>query len=86
MRDPEIRQIAQSAITGTDRNLTRRIEKAVGDGELPSGTDAATLGHVASATFQTLAIRARAGVPRADLEKLVKGTIDLICGPKRAKR
>lgn len=86
MADPEIRQIAQNAIIGTDRNLTRRIEKAIKDGELPPDTDAVTLGHVASATFQTLAIRARAGVSRAELEKLVKGTIDLICGPKQAKR
>lgn len=86
MSDPEIRQIAQNAITGTDRNLTRRIEKAIADGELPPGSDAVTLGHVASATFHTLAIRARAGVSRAELEKLVKGTVDLICGPKQAKR
>jgi len=86
MSDPEIRQIAQNAITGTDRNLTRRIEKAIADGELPPGSDAVTLGHVASATFHTLAIRARAGVSRAELEKLVKGTVDLICGPKGAKR
>jgi AcrR family transcriptional regulator len=86
MADPEIRQIAQNAIAGTDRNLTRRIEKAIKDRELPPDADAVTLGHVASATFHTLAIRARAGVPRAELERLVKGTIDLICGPKRARR
>jgi AcrR family transcriptional regulator len=86
MSDPEIRQIAQNAIIGTDRNLTQRIAQAIKDGELPPETDAVTLGHVASATFQTLAIRARAGVSRVELEKLVKGTIDLICGPKRAKR
>lgn len=86
MGDPEIRQIAQKAIIGTDRNLTRRIEKAIAEGELPPGSDAVPLGYMASATFHTLAIRARAGVPRAELEKLVKGTVDLICGPKRVKR
>ncbi|KQW21183.1 TetR family transcriptional regulator [Afipia sp. Root123D2] len=86
MADPEIRQIAQNAIAGADRNLTRRIQKAIEDGELPKSANAVALGQVASAMFHTLAIRARAGVPRAELEALVRGTIDLIAGPAKPRR
>lgn len=39
------------------------------------------LGQIAAATLNTLAIRARARVPRTELEKIVSGAIDLMCGP-----
>ena len=41
--------------------------------------DPAALAHLASATIHTIAIRARARVPRGELEAIVKGAVDLMC-------
>jgi TetR/AcrR family transcriptional regulator, copper-responsive repressor len=41
------------------------------------------LAQIASSTIEAIAIRARARVPRAELEVIAKGTVDLICGPAR---
>jgi hypothetical protein len=38
------------------------------------------LAQLASATIHTIAIRARAGVPRKELEAIVNGSIDVMCG------
>ena len=51
-------------------------------GELPEGTDPASLAHLASATIHTIAIRARARVPRRELEAIVKGALDVLCAAK----
>jgi len=39
----------------------------------------------ASATLHTIALRARAGTPRDELEAMARSMIDLICGSKRAR-
>jgi len=39
------------------------------------------LSQIAASTVEALAIRSRARLPRAELEVIAKGTIDLICGP-----
>jgi hypothetical protein len=38
------------------------------------------LAQLASANIHTIAIRARAQVPRKELEAIVKGAIGVICG------
>ena len=50
------------------------------NGELPESADPVVLAQLASATIHTIAIRARAGVPRKELEAIVKGAIAVICG------
>jgi multidrug efflux pump subunit AcrA (membrane-fusion protein) len=52
---------------------------AVENGELPKTADPRVLGSLASATVHTLAIRARARVPRPELEAIVQGAIDVMC-------
>ena len=47
-------------------------------GELPDSADPAVLAQLASATIHTIAIRARARVPRKELEAIVKGAIDVM--------
>jgi hypothetical protein len=37
------------------------------------------LAQLASATLHTIAVRARAQMPRAELEGIVKGALDVIC-------
>jgi hypothetical protein len=40
------------------------------------------LAQIASATMHSMAIRARARVPRKELEAMAKGAIDVMCGGK----
>ncbi len=47
-----------------------------------SGADPVVLAQLASATIHSIAIRARARVPRKELEAIVKGAIDVIVGKK----
>jgi hypothetical protein len=51
-------------------------------GELPASADATVLAHLASATIHTVAIRARAQVPRKELEAIVNGALDVMCAAK----
>jgi hypothetical protein len=51
-------------------------------GELPEGAEPAVLAQLASATIHTIAIRARARVPRKELEAIVTGAIDVMVGKK----
>jgi hypothetical protein len=45
--------------------------------------DTTVLSQLASATIHSIAIRARAGVPRKELEAIVKGAIDVMVGPAK---
>ena len=54
---------------------------ACSKGELPASANPEVLAQLASATIHTIAIRARARVPRKELEAIVKGAIDVMCGP-----
>ncbi|MDO9561899.1 MAG: TetR/AcrR family transcriptional regulator, partial [Bradyrhizobium sp.] len=50
------------------------------NGELPPTADPQVLAMLASATIHTIAIRARARMPRKQLEAIVKGAIDVMVG------
>ena len=79
--DPEIRGMVVDALSGLDRAFAACFGRARENGELPVTADPAVLAQLASATIHTIAIRARARVPRRELEALVKGAIDVMCGP-----
>src|SRR4051812_4827411 len=78
--DPEIRGIVLEGLVELDRAFAACFRTAVANGELPKATDPATLASLASATVHTLAIRSRARVPRAELEAIIRGAIDVMCG------
>jgi AcrR family transcriptional regulator len=85
MADQEIRSLVQRALGSTQRTLAKRFQTAVETGELPPTANVQILSQIAASTVEALAIRARARVPRGDLEAMAKGTVDLICGlPKAA--
>lgn len=84
MADPEIRSLVQRALGSTQRTLAKRFQTAVETGELPPTANVQILSQIAASTVEALAIRARARVPRGDLEAMAKGTVDLICGPPKA--
>lgn len=85
MADPDIRPLVQRALGSTQRTLAKRFLTAVETGELPPTANVQILSQIAASTIDALAIRARARVPRADLEIIAKGTVELICGPLRTE-
>jgi TetR/AcrR family transcriptional regulator, copper-responsive repressor len=83
--DPEIRKLVVEAIAALDQTFAALFTKAIERGELPSGSDAATLAKIATATIHTLAIRARLRAPREELRGLIDGAVAMICGVEDAK-
>jgi len=81
--DDGVRAFLADSMRTTDGFLTHQIEKAKQRGELARDADPAALGYLATATLHTLAIRARAGLPRKELNALVSAAIDVICGKAR---
>ena len=81
--DDGVRAFLADSMRTTDSFLTHQIEKARARGELAPGADPAALGYLATATLHTLAIRARAGLPRKELNALVNAAIEVICGKPR---
>ena len=83
--DPDIRGMVVSGLVELDRFFARLFQTAQARGELPDTANPKVLAQLASATIHTVAIRARAQVTRKELEEIVGGAIDLICGPPKAK-
>jgi AcrR family transcriptional regulator len=80
--DPEIRAMVLEGFVELDKAFATCFRRAKERGELPDSADATVLAHLASATVHTIAIRARARVPRKELEAIVKGAIDVMCAAK----
>ena len=77
--DPEIRVMVLDGFSELDKAFASCFRYAKENGELPSSADPVVLAQLASATIHTIAIRARAGVPRKELQAIVKGAIDVMC-------
>ncbi|MFB9263742.1 TetR/AcrR family transcriptional regulator [Bradyrhizobium erythrophlei] len=77
--DPAIRAMVLEGFTELDKAFATCFRLAKERGELADSADPTTLAHLASATIHTIAIRARAQVPRKELEAIVKGAIDVMC-------
>ena len=76
--DPEIRAMVAEGFSELDKAFAACFRIAREKGELPASADPAALAHLASATIHTIAIRARAGTPRKQLEAIVNGAIDVM--------
>lgn len=81
--DPAIRELVITGLVETDRFFARIFRRALERGELPASSDPQVLAQLASATLHTIAVRARAQVPRAELEAIVKGALDVMCADAR---
>ena len=81
--DPAIREMVITGLVETDRFFARIFRRAQERGELPASADPQVLAQLASATLHTIAVRARALVPRAELDAIVKGALDVMCGPAK---
>jgi TetR/AcrR family transcriptional regulator, copper-responsive repressor len=79
--DPEIRAMVLEGLSELDKAFTACFRLAKENGELPQTADPVVLARLASATIHSIAVRARARVPRKELEAIVKGAIDVMCVP-----
>jgi TetR/AcrR family transcriptional regulator, copper-responsive repressor len=77
--DPIVREFVANGFRRLDEALKRRIRAARDKGELPADADPDTLAGLASAVHSTLGVRARAGIPRAELEVFARKAVDTIC-------
>jgi AcrR family transcriptional regulator len=78
--DPEIRSLVLEGFSELDKAFAACFRLAKEKGELAKSADPVVLAQLASATIHTVAIRARARVPRKELEAIVKGAIDWMIG------
>jgi TetR/AcrR family transcriptional regulator, copper-responsive repressor len=80
--DPQIRAMVLEGFVELDKAFAACFRHAREKGELPATADPEVLAQVASATIHTIAIRARARVPRKDLEAIVEGALDVMLGAR----
>jgi AcrR family transcriptional regulator len=85
LEEPRIRALYARGLHWLDTGFERRIRKAQEQGEIAKDADPKTLAMAASATLHTIALRARAGTPRDELEALARSMVDLICGASRGR-
>ena len=78
--DPDIRAMVVEGFSELDKAFAACFRLGQEKGELAVSADPEVLAQLASATIHTIAIRARARVPRKELEAIVKGAIDVMCG------
>lgn len=77
--DEEVRQIVEATMTAFTKTFAERFERAEREGELsPHAPDA--LAQIATATLNTLSMRARTGAQREVLDGLIDAAVDVICG------
>jgi TetR/AcrR family transcriptional regulator, copper-responsive repressor len=82
--DADVRAFLADTTRSTDAFLKSRIVKAKDRGELAPDADPRALAYLATATMHTIAVRSRAGIPRAELQAVVDAAIEVICGaPER---
>jgi AcrR family transcriptional regulator len=86
VHDPVIRAMVLEGLAELDKAFANCFWLAREKGELPDGADPLVLAHLASATIHTIAIRARAHVPRKELDAIVKGAIGVMLGGRTTIR
>lgn len=80
--DPEARALLAAFIAETDRLFGERFERDAA--QLARGVAPPAAAAMASATFHTLAIRARTGAAEEDLKTIGRAAVTLICGAEGA--
>jgi AcrR family transcriptional regulator len=75
-----VRDLLRGSLIAFDKALERRFQIARESGEIDATADPAMLARLASAILHSLAVRARAGEDKADLEALAQAGAAMICG------
>jgi TetR/AcrR family transcriptional regulator, copper-responsive repressor len=76
--DPQIRAMVVEGLSELDKAFAACFRLAKENGELAASTDPAVLAQLASSTIHSIALRARARVPRKELEAIVNGALDVM--------
>jgi AcrR family transcriptional regulator len=76
--DPDIRAMVLEGFSELDKAFAACFRFAKEKGELSASADLMVLAQLASATIHSIAVRARARVPRRELEAIAKGAIDVM--------
>jgi len=84
VHDDEIRTHLANILAATDTVFTNRFRLARAQGQLPAGQSVTTRGALAAALLHSVAIRARAGAPKASLHAMIKSALVVICGQQAA--
>ena len=79
-----VRDILRGSLQAFDGAIADRLKLAVERGELGPQADPSALALAASAIMHSLAVRARAGESRQELEALARAGVALICLSPRA--
>lgn len=79
LEDMDVRRSLSDGIRKIDADFEARFRVAQEHGELGNEADPAALAILATATMHTLAVRARAGAPRAELTDLARKAVKAIC-------
>lgn len=77
---PAARRRLARAVADIDAAVTARLRQARAAGELAAGADPRILAQLVTGTMFALAIRARAGAPRAELRRIARALVTLIAG------
>jgi TetR/AcrR family transcriptional regulator, copper-responsive repressor len=77
----DVREDLEQVIATLDRLLEKRFAEAARVGRLASGLAPASAAKLAHAVLHTLAIRARAGEPRAALRAIARNAVALLAAP-----
>lgn len=77
--DPAIQNVLAAGLRALDGDIEARLRMARDKGELKSDADPAALAMLATATLHSIAIRARAGFPRAELREMARKAVQVIC-------
>jgi AcrR family transcriptional regulator len=77
--DPEVQASLAEGLSTLDAQFEARLRVARERGELSDDADPTALAMLASAVLHTIAIRARAGVPRTDLQAIARKVVRVIC-------
>jgi AcrR family transcriptional regulator len=93
VKHPAVGRILRDSLRDFDQAIATRFRLAIAQGELDPEADAEALSRLVSAVMHSLAVRARAGEPRAMLERVARSGVEMICGreaaappPRRRKR
>ncbi|WP_340313650.1 TetR/AcrR family transcriptional regulator [Rhizorhabdus argentea] len=78
--DAEVRAIIDTGFRKLDAGFEARFRLACETGDLKYDADTGGMALLACATMQTLAIRARAGIPEDELRHVARKAASMICG------
>jgi AcrR family transcriptional regulator len=83
---PQVRAVLADILKELDDAFEGTLRRARDRGELAADADIHALSTLLSATLHTIAIRARAGTSKAELEKLARTSVDTLLGKRSSKK